>query len=376
VTPARARPDPAVPPTVWLVQRTDAAGGVTVIVDALVDHLRERRPWRVERVVQRSQADAHAARRQPLWRRLLNDAGAAWRLARALDRARPDVVVAFTPAFGAAAAWWVRRYGGRTVLTHHLQRAGIGRGASLLVRLGERWGLFDATVACSAAVAADFPEARALEVVLNGVPDVRPRADPTVDRRWLEARHGVPAAPPIAFAAGRLSPVKGHEVLVDALVDAVDWHLVIAGEGPSRAELAARAAARGVADRVHLVGRLEGREVWSLMRVADAYVQPSRAEGLSLALLEAFAMGAVVLTSTIAPNREVVAPGDVGVLVPGDDPGAWADALAALRRDPELAGERRRRVRAAYEARFDELRMLEGYERVVARVLTARSGRS
>lgn len=359
-------------PLVWLMQRTDAAGGVTVIVDALVVHLSERRPWRVERVVQRSQAASTAARRLPRWRRALGDVAAAWRLASSLARERPDVVVAFTPAFGAAAAWWVRRYGGRAVLTHHLQRDAIGRGASLAVRLGERWGLFDATIACSAAVAADFPEARALDVVLNGVPDVRVRADPAVDRGWLEARHGVPTTPPIAFAAGRLAPVKGHEVLIDALVHAPDWHLVIAGEGPSRGELTSRAATLGVADRVHLVGRLEGREVWSLMRLADAYVQPSRAEGLSLALLEAFAMGAVVLASPIAPNREVVAPGEVGVLVAGDDPAAWADALAALVRDPDRARDLRRWVRAAYDDRFHERRMLEGYERVVVRVVERR----
>jgi glycosyltransferase involved in cell wall biosynthesis len=361
-------------PLVWLLQRTDAAGGVTVIVDALAEHLGGRRQWRVERVVQRSQSDSYAARRQPRWRRALGDVAAAWRLASSLSRERPDVVVAFTPAFGTAAALWVRSYGGRAVLTHHLQRDAIGRWASRVVRMGERRGLFAATIACSAAVAADFPEARAVDVVLNGVPDVRLRADPTVDRQWLADRHAVPIGPPIAFAAGRLAPAKGHDVLIDALALERDWHVVMAGEGPSRAELERRALALGVADRVHLVGRLNGPTVWSLMRIADAYVQPSRAEGLSLALLEAFAMEAVVLASSIAPNREVVAPGDVGVLVPGDDPMAWAEALNLLGRHPELARERRHRVRAAYEAHFDERRMLEGYERVVARVVADRLG--
>ncbi len=365
----RQRTTQGEPPLVWLMQRTDSAGGVTVIIDALVEYLRERRPWRVEKVVQRSQADSRTFKRLPRWRRTLGHVAAAGRLGTALLRERPDLVVTFTPAYGTATAWLTRRYGGRNVLTHHLQRDAIGRFASRAVAFGERRGLFDATITCSAALAADFPETRHLEVVVNGVPDVRERADAAVDRAWLARHHGVPEAVPIAFAAGRLAPVKGYGVVIDALASAPEWHLVIAGEGPSREELSTRAAGRGVAERVHLVGRLPGPAVWSLMRQAEAYVQPSRAEGLSLALLEAFAMAAVVLASPIPPNREVVEPGAVGLLLDGDDPSAWAAALLRLRAQPTLGPTLRRRARSAYEDHYQEGRMLEGYERVMARVL-------
>lgn len=357
-------------PLVWLTQRTDAAGGVTVILDALLEHLRSRRVWRVEKVVQRDQATSRSQRRLPPWRRAALDALAAARLARSLARERPDLVLTFTPAFGTATAWLTRRYGGRTVLSHHLQRDAIGRLASRAVAFGERRALFAATIACSHAVAADFPETRTLEVVVNGVPDVRERADAGADRAWLHAAHGVPEGVPIAFAAGRLAPVKGYPVLVDALPQAPEWHLVIAGDGSERDALAARAQALGVADRLHLLGRVPGPVAWALMRCADAYVQPSRAEGLSLALLEAFAMGAVVAASPIPPNREVVAPGDVGLLIP-DDPAAWAASLRRLRVEPCLGPALRERARAAYEASYRESRMLEGYERVLARVLEA-----
>ncbi len=357
------------PPLVWLMQRTDAAGGVTVIVDALVEHLRARRPWQVIKVVQRSQAESSAARRRPRWRRALADVATAGRLASSLWRERPDLAVTFTPSFGAATAWLTRRYGGRNVLTHHLQRDAISHFASRAVGWGERRGLFDATIACSAAVAADFPETRTLEVVVNGVPDVRVRADPSVDRGWLESRHGVPRSGPLAFAAGRLAHVKGYPVLIDALAKTPSWRLAIAGEGPERAALEAQAEALGVRPRLHLLGRVAGPVAWALMRTADAYVQPSRAEGLSLALLEAFAMGAVVLASPIGPNHEVVAPGEVGLLLDGDDAAAWSAALFQLEQLPELGSTLRARARAAYEASYAEQRMLEGYERVMARVL-------
>lgn len=355
-------------PLVWLTQRTDTAGGVTVILDALLEHLRARRPWHVEKVVQRDLSTSRAHERLPRWRRAILDAAAAVRLARSLARERPDLVLTFTPAFGTATAWLARRHGGRTVLSHHLQRDAIGGLASRAVAFGECRAMFAATIACSHAVAADFPETRTLDVVVNGVPDVRERAEPGADRAWLAATHGVPETVPIAFAAGRLAPVKGYPVLIDALPDAPEWHVVIAGDGPERDALEARSHALGVADRLHLLGRVPGPVAWSLMRCADAYVQPSRAEGLSLALLEAFAMGAVVAASPIPPNREVVAPGEVGLLV-GADPAGWASALRRLRDEPGLGATLRVRARAAYEAAYREVRMLDGYERVLARVL-------
>jgi glycosyltransferase involved in cell wall biosynthesis len=365
----RARRRVGEPPLVWLMQRTDAAGGVTVIVDALVDFLADRRAWRVRKVVQRSQADSYVFRRLPRWRRALGHAAAAARLASALLRERPDLVVTFTPAYGAAAAWLARRYGGRSVLTHHLQRDAIRPGASRMVTWGERRDLFDATIACSASVAADFPETRRMRVVVNGVPDVRERALPGVDRAWLARLHGVPEGGRLAFAAGRLAPVKGHEVILDALSAAPDWRFVIAGDGPSRADLAARAVRLGVAERFHMLGRVEGPVVWSLMRLADAYVQPSRAEGLSLALLEAFAMGAVVLASPIPPNREAVEPHDAGLLPSEAGAAAWAGALSRLVVEPDLAPRLRAHARAAFEGTFHQQRMLEGYERVMVEVL-------
>lgn len=358
-------------PLVWLTQRTDAAGGVTVILDALLAHLRARRPWRIEKVVLRDQRTSHAQKRLPGWRRALVDTRSLAQLAAALRRERPDVVLTFTPAFGTLTAWIVRRHGGRTVLSHHSPRDAIGGIASRAVVVGERQRLFAATIACSHAVAADYPEARSLEVVVNGVPDVALRAEAAIDRAWLARAHRVPEGPPIAFAAGRLAQIKGYAVLIDALPMAPEWHLVVAGEGRDRDRLAAQAKALGVGDRVHLIGRVPAPVAWALMRRADAYVQPSRAEGLSLALLEALAMGAVVTASPIPANREVVAAHEAGLLV-ASEPDAWAAMLRRLRVEPALAAALRGRARAAYERAYREARMLQGYEEILARVVEGR----
>lgn len=358
-------------PLVWLLQRTDAAGGVTVIVDALRPWL-ARNPWQVVKVVQRDQAAASAARGRPRVVRWAGDVGAALRLVARLLRERPDVVVTFTPAFGAAAALVARTWGGRTVVTHHGTRQDLGAVARGLDAFAWRMGAVDAVLACSQAVADSFAPLlgdRPAQAVVNGVPDVRDRAEPGLDRAALARRWGVPTDGRLAVAVGSLIELKNHAVVVDALGQAPGWRLVVAGEGPERAALVARAAAAGLADRVHLIGRVPPPTAWALMGVADAFVQPSFHEGMSLALLEALAMGAACLASAIAPNAEVLEPDAAGRTLPTSDAGAWAAALVALERDPAGAAEVRRRARAAYERRFGEERMLAGYEAAVAAVL-------
>lgn len=355
-------------PHVWLLQRTDSASGVTVIIDALLPWMASRRPaYRVDKVVQRSQEQSWAMRRRPRLIRVLDDVASFVRLMARLLRERPDVVVTFTPAFGAAAAFLARSWGGRTVATHHQPRDAIQPLARWIDAAAVRLGAVHTVVACSEAVADTFTHSHGRRplVVANGVPDVQARMDRTVDRVQLAELHGIPEGAPLAFAAGRLSPAKQHGLLIEALVGARDWHLLVAGEGLLREALLRRAQELGVGDRVHLAGRLEGPRVWSLMALADAYVQPSLAEGMSLALLEALSAGAVCLVSDIAPNVEVVAEGSAGVSLPTQDPARWAKALTTLNASPAETAALRGRARRAFEERFTQEHMLDGYERAI-----------
>ena len=189
-------------PLVWLLQRTDAAGGVTVIIDALVPWLQERRPWRVAKVVQRDQATASALRDRSRPERFVADVMAAGRWSARLVAERPDVVVTFTPAFGAAAALVARTWGGRTVVTHHGTRDGVGGAARRLEVLARRLGAVHAVVGCSEAVAASYavgPGPTPIAVV-NGVPDVRGRRD---RRARSGGRRASAGACPQAVAARR-----------------------------------------------------------------------------------------------------------------------------------------------------------------------------
>ncbi len=132
-------------------------------------------------------------------------------------------------------------------------------------------------------------------------------------------------------AVGRLVEVKNHESIIRALAIHPDSNveLHIFGSGPLRDELLALAQQLGVADRVQLRGYVPGslRDELSGM---DAYLMPSHAEGCSLALIEAMALGLPVAASRVSGNREVLGPVGADWLVEPTDVLGWAATMARL----------------------------------------------
>ena len=180
----------------------------------------------------------------------------------------------------------------------------------------------------------------------------------------------VAARAPVILSVGRLHPVKGHDVLLrgfarvrDRLPDAA---LAIVGDGVARPAVARLAAELGVAHAVEFAGTLSPAQVRDRLGAARVFVQPSRSEGLPLALLEAMAAGVPVVATRVGGVPDVVAPG-TGLLVPPEQPDALADALLDVLGNDGLAsalarGGRQRamqfsaaRADGAYEALFLEL---------------------
>jgi glycosyltransferase involved in cell wall biosynthesis len=102
--------------------------------------------------------------------------------------------------------------------------------------------------------------------------------------------------------------------------------LAIVGGGDLLEETRKLAETCSSRDRIHLPG-FDRPEEW--LAWADCFVLPSRREGLSNALLEAMAAGLPCIANDIPPNREVLANGEAGILVPVDD----IDALEKAMRD-------------------------------------------
>lgn len=150
-------------------------------------------------------------------------------------------------------------------------------------------------------------------------------------------------------AAGKLMHQKGFDLLLAALAASgrEDMHLTILGDGPERDALTARARELGVDGRTTFAGFVDNP--YPYMHVADAFVLSSRFEGFPNVVLEAMACGTPVLAFACPGGlREIITPGVNGWLVPPQDVGEMARALADHGRAPLDADT----VRASVEDRY------------------------
>jgi glycosyltransferase involved in cell wall biosynthesis len=170
--------------------------------------------------------------------------------------------------------------------------------------------------------------------------------EPAPSRR--EARRATNARGFVVLSLGRLVPIKGIETAIDAIAQLDAGELWIAGDGPSRSALEARASRRGA--RARFLGEVTGRRKAELFAAADAFVAPSlrtrsgRTEGVPTAVLEAAAAGLAIVASNTGGIPDVLAHDRNALLVPPGEANALRDALEALERDRAL---RRRLGRAA-----------------------------
>jgi glycosyltransferase involved in cell wall biosynthesis len=144
----------------------------------------------------------------------------------------------------------------------------------------------------------------------------------------------------VVTCTARFVPHKGQAVLIDALAELQTSHpdvrLLLVGHGPERDALAARAAARDVADRVIITTRRQ-EEVADVLAASDVFVLPSFSEGIPLALLEAMAAGLPVVATAVPGTTDVVSDPSLGLLVPPHDAGALAQGIARLLDHPDEA---------------------------------------
>jgi glycosyltransferase involved in cell wall biosynthesis/predicted O-methyltransferase YrrM len=200
--------------------------------------------------------------------------------------------------------------------------------------------------------------------------------DPAVRSR-VRAELGVPDGDVLCLTLGRLELIKGHRYLLEAvrLVQASPagrrLHFAWVGIGRLGKSLTEEVAGLPEPSRVHLPGQSWDAERW--LDAADAFILPSEAEGMPLAVMEAMAKGLPVAATAVGGVPEEL--GDTGELLPAPADGteqttrAMAEVLAVWATD----AERRRSVGWACRARADALfrqdRMLAATDAVVDRAL-------
>jgi glycosyltransferase involved in cell wall biosynthesis len=156
---------------------------------------------------------------------------------------------------------------------------------------------------------------------------------------------GLPVGARVVGAVNRLSPQKDPLSLVDAFAVVAaqrsDAWMLVAGDGPLRADVEARARALGVAGRIVLAGLRD--DVPRLLRAMDVFVSASRWEGLPRSIIAAMASGVPVVATPADGIVDVVRDGETGLLAPFGFPELLAASIVRLLADHDLAA----RIRGA-----------------------------
>jgi glycosyltransferase involved in cell wall biosynthesis len=260
----------------------------------------------------------------------------AGRLARLIRNARIDLVHAHSRAPAWSALWATQRTQTPFVTTYHgayNEKMPLKRRYNAVMAGGDR------VIAVSHFVAELVRQrhnvaADRLRIIPNGVDCAK--FDPAAvqgDRVARLAREWrLEMAAPTIMLPGRLTGWKGQKILIAALplLRSMDAVAVLVGGDQGReayaAGLIAQAEALGVADRLRLVGHCE--DMPAAMMLADIVVNASTdPEAFGRTIIEAQAMGRIVIATDHGGARETVADRETGFLVPPGDPAALAAAI-------------------------------------------------
>ncbi len=188
-------------------------------------------------------------------------------------------------------------------------------------------------------------------IVPNGVDTGLYR--PSTDRGYIRRQLGILPECRLILYAGRLSAEKGVDHLLNGfklLQPRERLLLWIYGEGPERPRLERRIRELGLEASVRLRGA--AGSMAPLYQSADLFIMPSRFEGMSNAVLEAMACGVPVIATDVTGNRDLIANGETGLLVPYGDAAALSAAAAAVLGDPALAARLGENARAEAAAKY------------------------
>jgi glycosyltransferase involved in cell wall biosynthesis len=226
--------------------------------------------------------------------------------------------------------------------------------------------------------------AAARELVVHGVRAERVQVVPyCVDEQRFPLGAGRPAPSGVfrMVMLSRVFPRKGHAELLDAMVLLRDrcpyLKLRIIGDGELRAELEARAAALGLADRVEWCGWVPHARVPELLAEGDAVVLPSYMPGetFPLSLMEGMALGLPAIGSRWFGIPDLIGEAqEAGRLVEPGDAAGLAEAIAGLALEPAAYARASAAAVARVRSHFTGAVVGETYQRLYAEAIGGRQG--
>lgn len=158
----------------------------------------------------------------------------------------------------------------------------------------------------------------------------------SVDKAKKKSELGIHPDSQIILAVGELIKRKNYVTAITAFANAgiSNAILIICGHGVLEDELKTLARQLNVQDRVMFLGYRS--DIFEIMKISDIFFFPSYQEGLSVALMEAMAIGMPVICSHIRGNKDLIIDDKGGFTIPPDDVNGFAKALKLLLNNPSM----------------------------------------
>ena len=161
------------------------------------------------------------------------------------------------------------------------------------------------------------------------------------------------------LSVGNLIELKGHHLVIDALVSLPDVRLCIAGHGLLEKNLRNQVTALNLNDRVTFLGLLNQQNLRDYYAAADSLVLASSREGWANVILESMACGTPVIATPIWGTPEVVGTEGAGMLTDARSSKSIAAAIAQLRENyPSRNHVRKYAEKFSWDETSDKLHVL------------------
>ena len=312
-------------------------------------------------------------------------------LLRLVFREAPDVVHTHTAKAGtlgrlAAGLFNITRSRRRRCLVVHTFHGHVVTGyfgpvTNVAIRLAERTlaRITDRVVTISPAQRDDLVDrfrvsAASRTVMIPLGLDLAPLARLDATAPDMRGQLGVPGRAPVVGYVGRFVPIKDLATLVGAFARVAqrvpDAVLLMAGDGPVRAELEPLVATLNLGRQVRFLGWIEDLD--KLYATIDICALSSLNEGTPVAVIEAMAAARAVVATRVGGVADVVEHERTGLLVPPRDPEALAGAIARLAADPAERCRMGMAGRQAVVARFTHERLVDDIDRLYVSALAAK----
>lgn len=177
-------------------------------------------------------------------------------------------------------------------------------------------------------IAKNYPGIGQKAVSLPNSIDYAKYHDVASDRDSKRQELGIPQDAFVFTNVGRLSPVKGHDLLLDAFAQVAlsdNGYLLIVGDGRLKAQIRKQAEDLGISDRVILTGRRT--DVPEILKACDAFALSSTSEGMPLCVFEAMAAGLPVIATGKGGTKELMDGGDLGIYLDERSVDAFANGM-------------------------------------------------